>query len=81
MRNLLIVAVLAIGVIIVWIATQEDSKETLVLTPDPVTRTQTAEGPVVGVVNGAGGHTWLGIPFAAPPVGELRWRAPAAPTA
>ena len=37
-------------------------------------------GRVVGFVNGAGGHTWLGIPYAAPPVGPRRWRAPESPT-
>jgi len=33
-------------------------------------------GEVIGFVNATGGHSWLGIPFAAPPVGPLRWRAP-----
>ena len=38
-------------------------------------------GAVLGYVNPFGGHTWLGIPFAAPPVGDLRWRAPRPPSA
>ncbi len=43
-----------------------------------------AQGTVVGytqdVDDGAlAAHAWLGIPFAAPPVGDLRWRAPRAP--
>ena len=42
---------------------------------DPSLRIETTEGPVVGVA-GAGALSWKGIPFAAPPVGALRWRAP-----
>ena len=38
-------------------------------------------GAVLGYANPFGGHTWLGIPFAAPPVGDLRWRAPRPPMA
>jgi para-nitrobenzyl esterase len=33
-------------------------------------------GPVVGFRSSYGAHAWLGIPFAKPPVGALRWRAP-----
>eukprot|EP00005_Dracoamoeba_jomungandri_P012656 CAMPEP_0174265314 /NCGR_PEP_ID=MMETSP0439-20130205/26059_1 /TAXON_ID=0 /ORGANISM="Stereomyxa ramosa, Strain Chinc5" /LENGTH=546 /DNA_ID=CAMNT_0015351719 /DNA_START=1 /DNA_END=1641 /DNA_ORIENTATION=+ len=40
----------------------------------------TKYGPVRGVINEDGEAQFLGVPFAAPPVGELRWKAPQAPT-
>ena len=43
---------------------------------DERTRVTLAHGSVVGFVDRLGSHAWQGIPFAAPPVGELRWRAP-----
>jgi para-nitrobenzyl esterase len=39
----------------------------------------TAQGDVVGFDTGEGVHVWRGIPYAAPPAGELRWRAPRPP--
>jgi len=36
-------------------------------------------GEVVGFDSGEDTLAWLGIPFARPPVGELRWRAPQPP--
>jgi para-nitrobenzyl esterase len=42
-------------------------------TKGPVVKT--ASGPVQATVRGDM-HTWYAIPFAAPPVGDLRWRAP-----
>src|SRR3954466_10549756 len=41
---------------------------------------RTSEGPVGGFVKN-GTNTFLGIPYAAPPVGRLRWRPPEAPAA
>lgn len=41
---------------------------------DIATRVETATGPVVGYVSDRGVKTWLGIPYAQPPVGDLRWR-------
>jgi para-nitrobenzyl esterase len=38
----------------------------------------TTDGPVRGLVTN-GVNTYLGIPYAAPPVGDLRWRPPAPP--
>ncbi len=33
------------------------------------------EERVVGFASGQNAHTWRGLPFAAPPVGNLRWQA------
>src|SRR5262249_43372511 len=46
---------------------------------DPASRRDTQLGPVVGYVGGYGSHVWAGIPYARPPVGDLRWRAPEPP--
>jgi para-nitrobenzyl esterase len=44
---------------------------------------QTQYGPVLGVDDSAisGTYAWKGVPFAKPPVGELRWKAPQDPDA
>jgi para-nitrobenzyl esterase len=46
------------------------------------TTVQTADGPVCGIASttAVGINEWLGIPYAAPPVGALRWQPPQAPT-
>ena len=43
---------------------------------DDVTLRRTDAGDVVGFVGNHGARTWLAIPFAAPPVGRLRWQPP-----
>ncbi|MGH0031466.1 MAG: carboxylesterase/lipase family protein [Myxococcota bacterium] len=47
-------------------------------TADPVSLRTPPAGPVVGSAGLHGGHAWRGIPYAAPPSGDLRWRAPRA---
>jgi para-nitrobenzyl esterase len=39
------------------------------------TTVQTSTGPICGIVTN-GDDQWLGIPYAAPPVGPLRWQPP-----
>ncbi len=43
------------------------------------TTVQTTSGPVCGVVSNSVDE-WMGIPYAAPPVGSLRWEPPQPPT-
>ncbi|CAG1018058.1 acetylcholinesterase [Burkholderiaceae bacterium] len=49
----------------------------------PSMQRTTAYGPIVGTNDAAlsGTYFWKGVPFAQAPVGALRWRAPAEPTA
>jgi para-nitrobenzyl esterase len=46
---------------------------------DPTSQRSTALGEVVGAAAPHNSHAWLGLPFAAPPLGDLRWRAPRPP--
>ena len=38
-----------------------------------------SSGEIVGFEGEDGAHAWLGIPYARPPVGELRWQSPQPP--
>mmetsp|Transcript_64650 Transcript_64650/g.116332 ORF Transcript_64650/g.116332 Transcript_64650/m.116332 type:complete len:100 (+) Transcript_64650:51-350(+) len=42
--------------------------------PGPIV--QTANGPVQGVLRGGSVATWWGIPYAEPPLEDLRFRSP-----
>jgi para-nitrobenzyl esterase len=43
---------------------------------DPDSRRSLPAGDVVGFAAEYGSHAWLALPYAAPPVGELRWKGP-----
>jgi para-nitrobenzyl esterase len=43
---------------------------------DPASLRHPSAGDLVGFVSPYGSHAWRGIPYAEPPLGELRWRAP-----
>jgi para-nitrobenzyl esterase len=45
---------------------------------DPTSLRHAPAGDAVGFVGRYGSHVWLGLPYAKPPVGERRWRAPEA---
>ncbi|GIW42082.1 MAG: carboxylic ester hydrolase [Candidatus Binatia bacterium] len=50
------------------------------IAPEPAARRSTESGEVVGFRGRYGSYVWLGIPYAEPPKGSLRWRAPLPPS-
>ena len=49
---------------------------TVICAQQPLSEVQTQSGKISGGITGSGNHIFKGIPFAAAPVGELRWKAP-----
>jgi len=73
-------AALAGGVGLYWLrVSAEFSDEETVQIADVGSERLTRLGSVVGFAGPNDAHSWLGIPYARPPVSELRWRAPARP--
>ncbi len=50
------------------------------LVAEPASLRRVSTGEVIGYTS-SGAHVWRAIPFAAPPIGDLRWRAPRPPLA
>lgn len=64
------------AVLIGWLAAPAQAQ--IVERPIPGDPVQTDAGKVSGLILPSGVKAYLGLPFAAPPVRELRWRAPQA---
>ena len=67
---------LVLALILLTAACSNDSVKR-VMTPE--TEREIQQGSVLGFEGEYNNHAWLGIPFAKPPIGELRWRAPQSP--
>ena len=71
--------ILLTAALILLVACSDNSNNTPPLwTNDPLV--ETASGPVQGLASTPESWSWKAIPFAAPPVGELRFRAPEDPS-
>lgn len=64
--------VVLLGVVLVTACEREPEAPS----PDPTSERSLSGGQVVGFLGDHGSHVWLGLPYAAPPVHERRWRAP-----
>jgi para-nitrobenzyl esterase len=79
-KFLLISVVVVVGVVIVYMLIRPEAPEPRIVIADSATTRSTATGDVVGFIDHYDANAWLGIPFAQPPVGDLRWKAPVAAT-
>jgi len=76
LRNRLVLLLLILAAILATYFWPMHSHAPEPRTPEPGTLRDTQAGPVIGSSDAANTYAWLGIPFAAPPLGDLRWRAP-----
>lgn len=76
-RTIFITLLLLIVAALLWQQLRQPAPDERVA--DEASRRQTTEGPVIGSADSDGTWAWLGIPFAQPPVGDLRWRTPLPP--
>ncbi|MYD42812.1 MAG: carboxylesterase family protein [Gammaproteobacteria bacterium] len=74
-----LILLLLFALVVIYFLWPEESPVEQPKTIEPTTARITSEGEYVGFMDANGARAWLGIPFAAPPVGELRWTAPVPP--
>jgi para-nitrobenzyl esterase len=72
-RHLLLLLIIVALVAYFWPRTVDEQEPRI---KDQATVRDTTAGALVGTSDAENTYAWLGIPFAAPPMGDLRWRAP-----
>src|ERR1700733_10048531 len=78
----LVVVVVSVGIVAIATAgPSAKSAHAQAVTCVPGTTVRTSDGQVCGITSTAarGVKEWRGIPYAAPPVGNLRWQPPQPP--
>ena len=75
--SVLVMAVVVAALL--WIFLPDSSETTFVAVAEPTTLRGTEGGEYVGFIDNYGARAWLGMAFAQPPTGELRWKAPQPP--
>ncbi len=77
------IALIVISVVVVGYFTVTSAEDAVVepVEASQVTLRATTSGDVVGFMDAHGARAWMGIPYAEPPSGNLRWRAPQPPLA
>jgi para-nitrobenzyl esterase len=79
MRWLVLITGLVLVVGGLFLGRQELPDGPLSVSSNAATLRSTTSGPVIGGISAPGAQVWLGIPYAAAPVGDNRWRAPRPP--
>ena len=74
-----LIVVLLIALAVIYFLWPEEAPVEEPRVTEPTTSRLTTEGEYVGFMDSNGARAWLGIPFAAPPVNELRWVEPQPP--
>lgn len=79
-KIVLVLIVISVIVIIaaLYFLREKDSEISIAVREDTTLRS-TESGQIVGFIDVGGVRAWLGVPYAKPPVGELRWQAPERP--
>ncbi|MFT5012696.1 MAG: para-nitrobenzyl esterase [Planctomycetaceae bacterium] len=73
---IVLVAMVGVGL---WLANRSPEAESIAKIASDETLIMTEQGKVIGYLEPNGSSAWLGVPFASPPIGNNRWRAPQPP--
>ena len=73
------IAIVLLLIVMYSFSRTSDKEAPVVVKTEPATERVLTTGKIIGFVDKNESHAWKGIPFAQPPVGDLRWKAPRPP--